>query len=119
MLRRWIAVLLMCWLPLQAGYAVAASYCAHEAGSATHLGHHAHKHVDARSLGDPAAMNPNGVDADCAQCHLGCAGVLCDAGATASIGALHGAPIAFDATPTWHHPDALERVPLPPPLAFV
>ena len=119
MLRRWIAVVLMCWLPLQAGYAVAASYCAHEARSATHVGHHEHKHVDAPSVGDPAAMNADGVDTDCAQCHLGCAGLLCDAGANASISLPHSAPITFDAAATWRHPDALERVPLPTPLAFV
>jgi hypothetical protein len=119
MLRRWIAVVLMCWLPLQAGYAVAASYCAHETGAATHVGHHEHKHVDDRSVGDPAALNPAGVDADCAQCHLGCAGMLCDAAAPGSIGVPHSAPITFDADPAGHHPDALERVPLPTPLAFV
>ena len=63
-------------LPLQWGWASAAAYCAHEAGSAAqHLGHHQHRHqhervADAGSADKPAdGTVPAGADADCGHCH--------------------------------------------------
>ncbi len=115
---RWIALLLLCWLPVQGAYALASSYCAHEVGAATHIGHHEHQHADARTAGDAGSANLGGADNDCAQCHLTCACALpCQAG-PGSITPPQGAPVAFDAPPTWHHPDPLERVPLIRPLTL-
>ena len=116
MFRRWIALLLLCWLPLQGAYALAAGYCNHEAGPATHLGHHEHQHADARSADDAGAANLGGADNDCAQCHLACACALPCHAAQVLIAPPQGAPVAFDTPATWHHPDPLERVPLARPL---
>ncbi len=44
-MRRWLALVLLCLLPLQVSWAAVADYCAHEHGQATpHLGHHDEEH---------------------------------------------------------------------------
>ncbi len=44
-MRKLLAILLITLLSLQAAWAAAASYCAHEqGGSAQHFGHHEHRH---------------------------------------------------------------------------
>jgi hypothetical protein len=44
-MRRWIAILLLMLLPVQAIWAAAEPYCQHEHGvAAHHLGHHEHEH---------------------------------------------------------------------------
>ncbi|MGD9944269.1 MAG: hypothetical protein AB7S98_13635 [Burkholderiaceae bacterium] len=43
-MRRWLLALMFIVLPLQASWAAAAAYCAHESGAAArHLGHHEHE----------------------------------------------------------------------------
>ena len=46
-MRRLFFVLLLVLLPLQWSWAAAGSVCAHESGTTTHFGHHAHQHRDA------------------------------------------------------------------------
>lgn len=43
-MRRCLAVILLCLLPLQISWAVVADYCAHEHGQAQHFGHHDDEH---------------------------------------------------------------------------
>lgn len=58
-MRRWLAVFLLILLPLQLSWAVAATYCGHEADpAARHVGHHEHRHEgDDRSGG----TSPGGI----------------------------------------------------------
>lgn len=76
MFRRFFFIILMLILPLQASWAAAGAYCQHEQDSAAqHFGHHAHKHSAAdkdKKSGAPSAS----FHADCASCHLGCAGIV-------------------------------------------
>lgn len=81
-MRRWIAVLLFVFLPLQLSWAAAAAYCAHEAASAqaaVHLGHHEHQHqaASAADAAVPADLSSAfGDDMDCGVCHGHCVGML-------------------------------------------
>lgn len=72
---RVFAIVLVCLLPLQFSWAVAAPYCGHEAvaAQARHLGHHEHQHLaDAPADGEHGAaakQAAGAIDADCGQCH--------------------------------------------------
>ncbi|TAH44638.1 MAG: hypothetical protein EYC67_12910 [Betaproteobacteria bacterium] len=45
-MRRWLAILLLCLLPLQVSWAAVADYCAHEHDrQAQHFGHHDDEHT--------------------------------------------------------------------------
>ena len=76
-MRRWLAIILLVFLPFQFSWAAVAGYCQHETGAAAqHFGHHEHKHqsegadsADAKALG-------GGIDGDCAACHASCAAAL-------------------------------------------
>lgn len=79
--RRLLLICLLCLLPLQWGWAAAASLCAHESGAgARHFGHHEHRHQEAgEQAGDAdhaeqpvkksSNSGPAGTDGDCASCH--------------------------------------------------
>lgn len=78
-MRRWLTVFLLILLPLQLSWAVAATYCAHEADPAVnHIGHHEHRHEastpekaieKATEKATDKALTC--VDDDCGFCHLG------------------------------------------------
>ena len=70
-MRRWLAVFLLVFLPLQFTWSVAAAYCQHESGNVQHFGHHEHKHAGDAGAKD-AKKAPSGIDEDCAFCHAGC-----------------------------------------------
>lgn len=87
-MRKLVATILLVLLPLQWGWAVAGSYCVHEAATdGGHFGHHAHEHGDrapesAVDSVDPQpaddASNDSSIldqasvaDSDCGVCHLG------------------------------------------------
>ncbi|OWQ92240.1 hypothetical protein CDN99_07835 [Roseateles aquatilis] len=86
-MRRWLTVFLLILLPLQLSWAVAATYCQHEADpAASHIGHHQHEHHGLKASDDTSATDatgkvakakngaqpaPAGVDNDCGSCHLG------------------------------------------------
>lgn len=60
-MRRWLTVFLLILLPLQLSWAVAATYCAHEADPAvSHVGHHEHRH---EASDDAASADAAGADA--------------------------------------------------------
>ena len=67
-MRRWLAVFLLVFLPLQFTWSVAAAYCQHESGNVQHFGHHEHKHAGDAGAKD-AKKAPSGIDEDCAFCH--------------------------------------------------
>ena len=79
-MRRWFAILLLAFLPLQFSWAAVAGYCGHESDAqAQHLGHHDHQHTDQAdqadvSKGDDVANGaaPTGSDFDCGHCHTSC-----------------------------------------------
>lgn len=77
-MRKWLAVILLVFIPLQASWAAVASYCQHETGvAAKHFGHHDHQHKAADGKGaatDPAQIGSS--DPDCAYCHAGCSPAL-------------------------------------------
>ncbi|MBN9340067.1 MAG: hypothetical protein J0H52_08330, partial [Comamonadaceae bacterium] len=71
---RLLVLLLLAFLPLQSVWAVAASYCTHEAApsvahSAAHFGHHVHQHHDGPADGAGASAAKAGADMDCHACH--------------------------------------------------
>ena len=76
-MRRWFAILLLAFLPLQFSWAAVAGYCGHESGAqAQHLGHHDHQHADQADVnqGDDLTNSaaPAGSDFDCGHCHTSC-----------------------------------------------
>lgn len=79
-MRRFVALLLLVLLPLQAVWAAAAPYCQHEGGAASqHIGHHQPEHQHATGFDAPdghGAPGDQGSDAnsthsDCHVCHSG------------------------------------------------
>ncbi len=68
-MKRFLAILLLVLLPLNAAFAAAAGYCQHqkESPQATHFGHHTHQHD--RSV-DKTGDNGAQTDPDCGFCHL-------------------------------------------------
>jgi hypothetical protein len=72
-MKRWLALFMILWLPLQLGWTVAAAYCQHESPSlgSQHFGHHSHEHRQAHP-GDGAhhqASSGLQADTDCTHCH--------------------------------------------------
>ena len=92
-MRRWFAVLLLMLLPLQAVWAAAPPYSAHEEDpAAMHVGHHAHSHQDAQQDAqqeDDSSEATAGSHADCHVCH-GAGAVVSTQQADASHGAYRG-----------------------------
>ena len=72
-MRRLFVLLLLAFLPLQSVWAVAASYCMHEAvPAAAHFGHHVHAHHEGHeghADGAGASAAKAGADMDCHACH--------------------------------------------------
>jgi hypothetical protein len=76
-MRRFLAILLLVFLPFQFSWAAVAGYCQHEAeGAARHFGHHEHKHqADAAAEAHDSAPDiqlSGGSDNDCGACHASC-----------------------------------------------
>lgn len=72
-MRRLVLVFLMCLLPLQWGWAAAASVCAHERDQA-HFGHHEHRHASPADIAEDTAAGhgdeqPPTFHPDCHACH--------------------------------------------------
>ena len=69
-MRRLFVLLLLAFLPLQSVWAVAASYCMHEAVPAVaHFGHHVHAHHEGHADGAGVSAAKAGADMDCHACH--------------------------------------------------
>lgn len=68
-MRRFLALLLLVLLPLNAAFAAASGYCQHqkESSQAAHFGHHMHQHD--RSA-DKVPDTGTQIDPDCGFCHL-------------------------------------------------
>lgn len=78
-MRRWLTIFLLIFLPLQATWAAAGSYCQHETGvAAQHFGHHEHRHPGSPS--DEGKVKSSkvafAIDGDCDFCHLCCSVIL-------------------------------------------
>ena len=82
-MRRFVAILILCVLPLQWSYAAVAEYCLHEetVAAQNHLGHHAHKH-DNKSGEGKDQKKPGFEDWDCPSCQHSTAVVAIAAGAS-------------------------------------
>jgi hypothetical protein len=68
-MKRFLALLLLVLLPLNAAFAAASGYCQHqkESSQAAHFGHHVHQHD--RSA-DKVPDTGTQTDRDCGFCHL-------------------------------------------------
>jgi hypothetical protein len=79
-MRKWLAILLLVFMPLQLTWAAMELYCQHESGAAAkHFGHHDHQHKTVDDTDASPDLNKYaGGDPDCAACHAGCASVLAD-----------------------------------------
>ena len=68
-MRRFIAILLLMLVPLQAAFGAAANYCQDErAEVASHFGHH--EHEGAPVVVDTSEEGSSWTEADCQICHL-------------------------------------------------
>lgn len=75
-MRRWLAILLLMFMPLQQAWAAISVYCQHESeAAANHLGHHEHRHQHASDDGGGDA-GPKGLHADCGVCHAAAVAAL-------------------------------------------
>lgn len=75
-MRRWLSLLILVLLPLQLTWAATSAYCQLESGvSSQHVGHHVHKHSNAM-YDASQQLKATGADADCGNCHAGCAFAL-------------------------------------------
>lgn len=109
-MRRWLAVLLLVFLPLQFSWAAVANYCAHETGAAaSHVGHHDHAgHSHASKVADPDHKGAadgkasNAPNLDCGHCHGTCAAMV-DVVASFEAEALASAPLSLGAAPSAKH----------------
>lgn len=114
-MRRWLAILLLVFLPLQFSWAAVASYCGHETGAAAgHIGHHdhqAHGHAAKdgapgdRGQADGTATGASGFD--CAHCLGACSGLV-DAVMPFELPALASAPQGLAGS------HSVEHLPAPP-----
>lgn len=106
-MRKWLAIFLLVFMPLQLSWAATASYCQHETGAvAKHFGHHTHQHkaADGKDV-SPDLVKIFGGDPDCASCHAGCFSVFFS-------GDVSLPPLA---TPSLHTAHYQERLTSPPP----
>ena len=114
-MRRWLAILLLLFMPVQGLWAAAAPYCQHEEDpAAMHVGHHTHEHHGAQSgladLDDDGG-GPAAEHADCHTCHGGAASIatssqvaapgLARESAPESAAALPAAPVTLPERPDW------------------
>lgn len=73
MIAKWIASLLLVFMPVQFSLAAVVNYCQHESKVETkHLGHHEHKHQVDNLQNQNNIEKNNFVDIDCAPCHSSC-----------------------------------------------
>jgi hypothetical protein len=76
-MRRFLAIVLLVFLPFQFSWAAVAGYCQHETeGAVQHFGHHEHKHqadgaTDAHEAASDTKLSGS-IDNDCGACHAGC-----------------------------------------------
>ena len=118
-MRKLIAIFLIVLLPLQWGWAMAASYCEHEvAAGAAHFGHHEHAHGDhaAPAAGDAsheAASPGDGGHADCGTCQLSSASAVLPGLSLATPTTADTLPVSTSACWLDAHPELLYRPPLP------
>lgn len=79
-MRKWLAIFLLVFVPLQLSWAAVAGYCQHETevAAAKHFGHHDHEHktVSGKDAAPDPAKAIGGGDPDCASCHAGCLSAL-------------------------------------------
>lgn len=76
-MHRWLAIVLLAFLPFQFSWAAVASYCGHESDAqAQHLGHHEHQHhgqaATDEDAGGVAGKALGSTDFDCGHCHGTC-----------------------------------------------
>jgi hypothetical protein len=108
-MRRWLALVLLCLLPLQASWAAVADYCTHEHGrAAQHFGHHDEEHPAWSAPSDDGQERAAKLGHDCK--HLSAfVGLLAEACVSASPSCRapqpDDAPSAYPALP----PDRPER----------
>lgn len=99
-MRRWLALVLLCLLPLQVSWAAVAEYCAHEQGpAAQHFGHHDDEHAAWPDDTSDAAHSGSASPAHDHPSHLaGFAGLLGDSGFSLKVPP-HASPRAEDRPP--------------------
>jgi hypothetical protein len=105
-MRRWLAILMLTFLPFQFSWAAVAVYCGHESKaqsrteaqtSTQHVGHHDHQHlgnVGTSQPSDPAGQNTAAnFDFDCGHCHGSCCSMPALVGITTPIAATSRPPV--------------------------
>ena len=121
-MRRWFVILLAVVLSVQFGWAVAATYCTHEAddGAASHFGHHAGSSADTQSQSVKAQKAQAGqksvagdptwaADFDHGHCHLAQVAIGHDAPMVVTIASELGARSGGELIASSHIPEGLDR----------
>lgn len=124
--RKFIAVLMLLWLPLSGGSALAATVAMQAQGGACHeaampemhhadAGDHQHHHAEAAAAQDQTASNDQGSSCNaCGICHLACSGYLAEPGVADVAAQVAAQPI----TPYLVSFHSITFTPqVPPPLA--
>lgn len=112
-MRRWLAIVMLVFLPLQFSWAAVASYCGHETGAAAqHIGHHDHqghghaaKDVDPGDKGKADGTATGASSFDCCHCH-GCCTGLVDVVTSFEPPAPASAPLGLSMSHSAEHPPA-------------
>lgn len=104
-MHRWIALVLLVLLPLQALWAITAPYCHFEdvRGSAlghAHIGHHQHEHMVVKHVSSDSGSD----DGDCSFCHATPLAMRSDV-----------SPVVVVLNRQTLSPSRLQVIPLPPP----
>lgn len=112
-MRRWLAIMMLVFLPLQFSWAAVANYCGHETGAAAkHIGHHDHaghshatKDVDPGHKGKVDGTASSASNLDCGHCLGYCAGMV-DVSGSMEPQALASPPLWLGVSPSAEHPPA-------------
>ena len=110
--RRFLAILLLAFLPLQFGWAAVESYCVDEVLVVVEEpGHHAHpQHAEAAPGADADGSADTSACIDChCHCHGHCTGILCNARGVADQPPTVRPGAALDAAGRAHAPTRPER----------
>lgn len=68
-MRRWLVLLLLIMLPLQANWAALSAYCQHEQDAQSqHIGHHSHQHRAVTAEDAQSVSGDQHRHADCSSC---------------------------------------------------
>lgn len=119
-MKRLLIILLLFFVPLQAGLGSVCGYCAHAdaAGDPHAISHGAAKMQQTGANADTTAAGDVGSSGECALCHLGC-GTMVAAEVMLPVADPPAAPLPHQPSAyAASHVDRIDRVPLPAACSY-